>query len=93
MCTSHSAVQVEAAVRRLIIVISITLALLLSILSCTPEVSPVPPEAPTKPAPALAPAPAPILTEGTQATVVRVIDGDTIEVDLGGRSLYRSRHT
>lgn len=91
MCTSHSAVQVEAAVRRLIIVISITLALLLSILSCTHEVSPVPPEAPTKPAPALVPAPAPILTERTQATVVRVIDGDTIEVDIGGRS-YRVRY-
>ncbi len=82
--------------RRLIVVFSIAIILLLSVLSCTPtsqSPSYTPPPAPSTPAPIPAPVPAltPVTGERTQATVVRVIDGDTIEVNIGGR-LYRVRY-
>ncbi len=62
------------------------IALLLGILSCTPSVSPIPSEAPQ-----------PTTTQETtgesliQASVVGVIDGDTIDVDIDGR-VYRVRY-
>ncbi|MDP6586648.1 MAG: thermonuclease family protein, partial [Anaerolineales bacterium] len=85
-----------------IIVVSVTIALFLSVLSCTPTASPSTPAAPTpvptKPAPTT-PIPASsqpsslraVVSERTQATVTRVIDGDTIDVDIGGRG-YRVRY-
>ena len=77
--------------RRLILVASITLALLLSVLSCTTEVTPAPSYRPQPESTTQTPTPAPTPPERTLATVTRVIDGDTIEVDIGGTP-YRVRY-
>ena len=85
--------------RRLVLTISITLALVLSLVSCTPSQSPTtsdnPQTIPSTPSSQSLPTPPPsqpATTNGrTQARVVDVIDGDTIDVDIGG-SLFRVRY-
>jgi len=77
--------------RRLVLAISIALALTLSLLSCTPAVSPTSSDNPQV-TPSTPPSqPASPISERTQARVVSVIDGDTIEVDIGGNP-FRIRY-
>jgi len=83
--------------RRLIVLAFISTILLIGLLSCTsePSLAPLSSPRPIHTAPKLipspAPSPAPTLPERTQATVVRVIDGDTIEVEISG-SMYKVRY-
>ena len=70
-----------ATVRRIAVFISMVIAVLLGVLSCTPEASPTP----------AIPSPSQVTSERTPATVVYVIDGDTIEIARGGRA-YRVRY-
>lgn len=85
--------------KRLLLVIAAPLVLILGGISCAPP-APVETPAPTQPAPA-PPEPSPPVSPPeeisppsaltTLAAVVRVIDGDTIEVDIEGR-LYKVRY-
>jgi len=75
--------------RRLLLVI-ITILPLFNTLSCTSAPSYTPPTTP-EPAPSPAPTETPTTGQLTQATVIQVIDGDTIEVDISG-NLYRVRY-
>ena len=76
--------------RRTVVVISIVLALLVTVLGCIPLAPPEPSPSPQQtPPPATAPSPA--VVERTQATVISVIDGDTIDVNISG-SVYRVRY-
>jgi micrococcal nuclease len=72
------------------------LALILAVLACQPPMETVPPPTPPAEIVVRPPASTPLPTAETQpdgevATVVAVIDGDTIDVDLGGRT-YRVRY-
>lgn len=70
--------------RRLPLVVTALLALVLTNISCAPSAPPAPP-VPVTETPTPEETPMPTAIERIQATVVRVIDGDTIEVDIEGR--------
>lgn len=72
------------------------LALILAVLACQPPMETVPPPTPPAEAVVRLPTSTPMPTaeaqpDGEVATVVAVIDGDTIDVDLNGRT-YRVRY-
>jgi endonuclease YncB( thermonuclease family) len=76
---------------KLTVVVSIASVLLLSVLSCVNEQAPSFSPQPETQEPTYAETPSSVIEQRTQATVVQVIDGDTIEVDIDG-SLYRVRY-